>query len=220
MSPDSKPKSSNRKSKLKDSTIVITVRIDEELNEIIEKNRLKLGISKADFIRNYLEMAKYLVINPDKTIKSLHNRDFIIIKKSLLKKLIEVMDEKEQMELGIKVARFITDIATLQGELDNIDYKLDLCEHLGFFPKLIDDEKYILFSRKFGPKKFIEAFVYKLIKYEPKYVYDTRFTEENIKSQSKIKSAHTKELQQVERLSSHYSFEFAKISEDEDDKSE
>jgi len=220
MSPDSKPKSLNRKSKLKDSTIVITVRIDEELNEIIEKNRLKLGISKADFIRNYLEMAKYLVINPNKTIKSLHNRDFIIIKKSLLKKLIEVMDEKEQMELGIKVARFITDIATLQGELDNIDYKLDLCEHLGFFPKLIDDEKYILFSRKFGPKKFIEAFVYKLIKYEPKYVYDTRFTEENIKSQSKIKSAHTKELQQVERLSSHYSFEFAKISEDEDDKSE
>lgn len=220
MSPDSKPKSLNRKSKLKDSTIVITVRIDEELNEIIEKNRLKLGISKADFIRNYLEMAKYLVINPNKTIKSLHNRDFIIIKKSLLKKLIEVMDEKEQMELGIKVARFITDIATLQGELDSIDYKLDLCEHLGFFPKLIDDEKYILFSRKFGPKKFIEAFVYKLIKYEPKYVYDTRFTEENIKSQSKIKSAHTKELQQVERLSSHYSFEFAKISEDEDDKSE
>ena len=51
-------------------------------------------------------------------------------------------------------------------------------------------------------------------------MYDTRFTEENIKSQSKIKSAHTKELQQVERLSSHYSFEFAKISEDEDDKSE
>jgi len=212
MSPDSKPKSSNRKSKLKDSTIVITVRIDEELNEIIEKNRLKLGISKADFIRNYLEMAKYLVINPNKTIKSLHNRDFIIIKKSLLKKLIEVMDEKEQMELGIKVARFITDIATLQGELDNIDYKLDLCEHLGFFPKLIDDENYILFSRKFGSKKFIEAFVYKLIKYEPKYVYDTRFTEENIKSQSKIKSAHTKELQPVERLSSHYSFEIAKIA--------
>ena len=119
------------------------------------------------------------------------------------------------MELGVKTARFINDIATIQGKLDDIEYKLDLCEHLGFFPKLIDEENYIQFPKKFGPKKFIEAFVYKLINHEPKYEFDLRFTEENIKGQSKIESAYKKALQPEERLSSHYSFEIAKIGEED-----
>ena len=38
----------------KNSTNVITVRIDEELDQNIEKMRSKLGMSKADFIRKYL----------------------------------------------------------------------------------------------------------------------------------------------------------------------
>ena len=211
-----KKKISDRKKKLKDSTSVITVRIDDDLNNHIEKLRSKLGISKADFIRNYLEMSKYLIIQ-NNAIKSLNNRDFIVIKKSLVRKLINAMGEKEQMELGVKTARFINDIAELQGEIDNIEYKLDLCEHLGFFSKLLDNENYIWFSKKFGPKKFVEAFVYKLINYEPKYEYDTRFTEENIKNQSKINAAYEKQIQLNEyRSSSHYCFEFAKIPEEED----
>ncbi len=209
-----KPISERKKNPI-NSTSVITVRIDEDLNENIEKLRSKLGISKADFIRNYLEMSKYLIIQ-NNAIKSLNNRDFIVIKKSFIKKLLESLDEREQMDLGVDLARFINDIATIQGKLDDIEYKLDLCEHLGFFPKFIDEENYILFSKKFGPKKFIEAFVYKLINYEPKSEYDTRFTEENIKAQSKIESAHAKALQPVERLMSHYSFDIAKIHEEED----
>jgi len=218
MSPNPAQKSSTGKKsalELKESTSVITVRIDNELNNVIEKLRSNLGISKANFIRNYLEMSKYLIIQ-NNTIKSLNNRDLVVIKKSFVRKLIEAMDEKEQMEMGVKIARFINDIATIQGKLDDIEYKLDLCEHLGFFPKLIDEENYILFSKKFGPKKFIEAFVYKLINYELKSEYDTRFTEENIKTQSKINSAYTKALQPVERLSSHYSFEIAKRFGEED----
>ena len=218
MSPNPAQKSSTGKKsalELKESTSVITVRIDNELNNVIEKLRSNLGISKANFIRNYLEMSKYLIIQ-NNTIKSLNNRDLVVIKKSFVRKLIEAMDEKEQMEMGVKTARSINDIATIQGKLDDIEYKLDLCEHLGFFPKLIDKENYILFPKKLGPKKFIEAFVYKLINHEPKYEYDIRFTEENIKAQSKIKSAYDKTLQPVERLSSHYTFEIAKIGEEED----
>ncbi|MFX1308597.1 MAG: hypothetical protein ACFE8C_02790 [Promethearchaeota archaeon] len=198
----------------KSSTVVITVRIEEDLNQNIEKIRSKLGISKADFIRKYLDMSKYLVIQ-NNLLKSLNNRDFILIKKSFLRKLLEGLEETEQMEMGLKSARFINDIARLQGQIDNIEYKLDLCEHLGFFPKFIDEEKYILISKKFGPRKFIEAFTYKLINHEPKFNFDMRFTEETISSQSKIRTSYEKLIQPIERSSSHFSFEFAKIPEEE-----
>jgi len=205
---------SDRHNKLRDSTSVITVRIDEDLNQNIEKIRSKLGISKADFIRKYLDMSKYLLLQ-NNSLKSLNDRDFILVKKSFLRKLIEGLDETEQIIMGLKTARFINDIARLQGQIDNIEYKLDLCEHLGFFTKFIDEENYILFSKKFGPRKFIEPFVYKLVNHEPKFYYDTRFTEEIISSQSKIRTSYEKLIQPVERSSSYYSFEFAKIPEEE-----
>ena len=198
----------------KKPTTVITVRIEEELNQYIEKIRSKLGISKADFIRKYLDMSRY-VVTQNNTIKSVNDRDLIIMKKSLLRKLIEGLNEIEQMELGVKTARFINDIATIQGNLDNIGYKLDLCEHLGFFSKLIDDENYIWFSKKFGPKKFIEAFVYKLVNYEIKYEYDTRFTEEAIDNNKSLRAQYTKNINPQIRSSTHYCFEFAKIPEEE-----
>lgn len=198
----------------KKPTTVITVRIEEELNQYIEKIRSKLGISKADFIRKYLDMSRY-VVTQNNTIKSVNDRDLIIMKKSLLRKLIEGLNEIEQMELGLKTARFINDIATIQGNLDNIEYKLDLCEHLGFFSKLIDDENYIWFNKKFGPKKFIEAFVYKLVNYELKYEYDTRFTEEAIDNNKSLRAQYTKNINPQIRSSTHYCFEFAKIPEEE-----
>ncbi len=205
---------SDRSDKLGDSTSVITVRINEDLNQNIERIRSKLGISKADFIRKYLDMSKYLLLQ-NNALKSLNDRDFILVKKSFHRKLIEGLDETEQIKMGLKTARFINDIARLQGQIDNIEYKLDLCEHLGFFTKFIDEENYILFSKKFGPRKFIEAFVYKLINHEPKFNYDERFTEEIIGSQSKIRTSYEKLIQPVERSSSYYSFEFAKIPEEE-----
>ena len=190
------------------------MRIEEELNQYIEKIRSKLGISKADFIRKYLDMSKYIVTQ-NNTIKSVNDRDLIVIKKSLIRKLIEGLDEEEQMESGVKTARFINDIATIQGNLDNINYKLDLCEHLGFFSKLIDEENYIWFSKKFGPKKFIEAFAYKLVNYEPKFEYDIRFTEEAISNNKSLRAQYNKNINPQVRSSTHYCFEFAKMPEEE-----
>jgi len=198
----------------KNSTSVITVRIDEELDHNIEKMRSKLGMSKADFIRKYLDMSKYLVIQ-NNAIKSLNNRDFIILKKSTFRKLVEPLNETKQMELGNKLARFINDIARLEGQIDNIGYKLDLCEHLGLFPKFIDKENYILISKKLGPKKFVEIFLFKLINYDPKDTYD--FTEEEMKSSKSLRAQYKKEIGPVDRSSSHYSYEFAKIPEIEEE---
>ncbi len=125
---------SKMKTKLDKSTSVITVRIDKDLFEDIEKHREDLGISKADFIRKYLEMSKYISIQ-NKTIKSLDESELIIIKKGYLRKLIEVMDEKEQMEFGIKIAKYINNIASMEKNSEDLIYKLDLCEHLGFLKK-------------------------------------------------------------------------------------
>ena len=81
-----------------DSTSVITVRIDKELNKTLDDHCTNLRISKANLIRSYLEMAKYLVVDRG-AIRSLDNRDLLIVKKNFLKKLpIENTHYNKQLE--------------------------------------------------------------------------------------------------------------------------
>ena len=134
--------------------------------------------------------------------------------KENLKSIDDKLDEAKQMELGNKLARFINDIARLEGQIDYIDYKLELCEHLGLFPKFIDKENYILFSNKFGPEKFVEAFVYKIINYSPEDDYDMDFTTAGIEKDSKRKKDYNKKIGPIERAKSYYAFEFARIKEE------
>jgi hypothetical protein len=202
----------DRRSKLQESTNVITVRIDEELHTHIDKSKERLGISKADFIRNYLELSKY-IIKQKGSIKSLNDRDFIIIKRSYLRKLIENEPEEEQINLGNKLGNFINDIARINGKLDDMKYKLDLCDNLGFFPHFIDDENYILIDKKFGSQKFVEAFTWRIFNQPDDFNPD--WVASKIETQSKIRTAYNNKVQPIERSSSHYSFEFAKLLETE-----
>ena len=196
----------------KEVTSVLTVRISKELDQILEEIKDKRGITKANVIRNYLEMAKYMIIDQD-SIRSIDDRDLISIKKSTFRKLLNNLGEETQMEWGVKFARFINDLARLQGQLDSIDYKLDLCMHLGFFNKFIDKENYILFSNKFGPEKFIEAFVYKIFNYSPEDDYDMDFTTAGIEKDSKRKKDYLKKIGPIERAKSYYAYEFARLEE-------
>jgi len=197
----------------KEETSVLTVRISKELDQILDKIKDRKGISKASLIRYYLEMAKYIIVD-NGSIRSLDERDMITIKKKTFKKYLRLFEEEMQMDQGVKFARFINDLARVQGKLDDIGYKLDLCEHLGFFPKFVDEDNYILITNKFGPKKFIEAFVYKLIHHDPEIEYDYTFTEEA--ENGKRKSAYLKTIQPVDRAASYYAFEFAKIESEEE----
>jgi predicted DNA-binding protein len=199
----------------KEETSVLTVRISKELDQILDKIKERKGISKATIIRYYLEMAKYILIDIG-AIRSLDEREMIMIKKKKFKKYLKSFEEEEQMREGVKFARFINDLARVQGKLDDIHYKLDLCEHLGFFPKFIDEENYILFTNKFGPKKFVEAFAYKLIHHDPEMEYDFSFTEEALESSKKM-GAYQKFIQPVARAATYYAFEYAKIPEVEEE---
>ena len=191
----------------KENTSIITVRIDEELKLNIDRIREKLGISKAVLIRNYLEMSKY-IIKQKSSIQSLNTRDMVIVKKSYLRKLIEKEEESDQIIFGENLARFVNDIATIKNKTDDINYKLDLCDHLGFFPREIDDDNYILVLKKFGPKRFVEAFIWSLFKQKK---FNPRFTEDDFKGSKSLTQQYNREVHPIKRSSSHYSFEFAKV---------
>ncbi|MFX1376179.1 MAG: hypothetical protein ACFFA0_10225 [Promethearchaeota archaeon] len=203
----SQPKKRNES---KDSSVVITVRIDEQLNSGLEKIKRDLGISKANIIRNYLEFSQ-CVIKQKNSIKSLDDQDFIIIMRSFLREIIEKIEEPEQILLGDKLARFINSISLIKNRVDDLNFKLDLCNNLGFFRKYIDDQSYVLISKKFGPKKFVEAFTWQLFK---KKEFNSRYTEEELKGSKSLTQQYKKEIHPVDRISSYYSFEFAKIPEE------
>lgn len=149
------------------------------------------------------------------SIRTLDDRDFIMIKTKIFKKFLKSYKIEEQIEYGLKFAQFINDLARLQGRIDDIEYKLEICQHLGFFPKFVDDDNYILFSNKFGPKKFVEAFVYKLINHDPNTEYDINFTDENIESKKALKQDYNKKIGPIYRAESYYAFEFAKLEKEE-----
>jgi len=190
---------------------VITIRIDHNLNDNLNKIKERLGVSKADLIRAYLDMSKF-IIKQKGSIKSLNNRDFIIVKRSYVKKLVENMDEDEQIRLGDKLARFINDIARINGKEEDIKYKLEFCDNLGFFTNFIDEENYLLITKEFGPQKFVESFLWRIFynkEMNPSYI------EEEMKGNKSLRAKYKNEIQPINRSSSHYSFEFAKVIESE-----
>ncbi len=197
----------SQKKESKSNQKIITIRIDSELNDHLDYMRNRLGVSKADLIRNYLELSKY-VLKQKSSIKSLNNRDFIIIKRSYLRKIITKLNEEEQIKLGDKLARFINDIGRINGKEDDIEYKLNLCDSLGFFPFFSDKENSILITKKFGPQRFVEAFTYRLFK---KKEFNPRFIEEELKGSKSLRDQYNKEIQPENKTSSHYSYKFANI---------
>ncbi len=207
--PDLASSLSEKQTPLKKSSVVITVRIDEELNNNLDEIKKDLGVSKADLIRNYLELSNCL-IKQKNSVKSLDDRDFIIIKRSYLRKLIETVEQEQQISLGDKFARFINAIALIKNRADDLDFKLDMCNNLGFFRKYIDNQNYVLISKKFGPMKFVEAFTWRLFMNKE---FNPRYTEEELKGSKSLTQQYNKEIQKADRISSYYSFEFAKMSE-------
>ena len=74
-----------------------------------------------------------------------------------------------------------------------------------------------MISKKFGPKKFVEAFIFKLIKYDPKFEYNLRYTEEELENNKSLRQQYKKDIKYIDRSASHYSYEFANISEVEEE---
>ncbi|MFX1275991.1 MAG: hypothetical protein ACFFBP_17335 [Promethearchaeota archaeon] len=190
---------------------VLTIRIDNDLDHIINEICERKSITKASLIRNYLEMIKYVLIYQNSFLSS-NNNDLLILKRSFFKSILSKFDEDLQIDLGIELAQFINDLARLEGNFENIEFKLDLCEHYGLFPKFIDRENYILISHKFGPQKFVEAFMYQLIKMGTEQDFDKSWTEEELSKSKDARKSYKQSVNPIVRDSTHYSFEFAKIS--------
>ncbi|MFO8017316.1 MAG: CopG family transcriptional regulator [Promethearchaeia archaeon] len=203
-----------KKKKNKKKSAVITIRIDAELDERLNKISDSKQLSKAALIRNYLNLARFFVIDYN-SITSLNKNELLLLKRNYLKDLLENMDQIAQIDMGEDLGRFINDLARLQGKLPDIEFKLDMCQAYGFFPKFIDNEGYILFPKQFGTKKFVESFVWRLITMGNKGDFDKDYTEENIEDSRRTRSSYYDDIQPVRRDATHYAFEFARLKEGE-----
>lgn len=214
VSSKTKKNSENKKEKSRNSA-VLTIRIDNSLDEIFNQIGEEKRLPKSTIIRDYLEMARYFAINR-KSIRSINENDLIILKRNFFFSLLEGMDELHQIELGSRLGHYINDVARIQGKLEDVEYKLDLCEKHGFFQKFLDAENYILVSKKFGPKRFVEAFVWILLTKGEEGDFNRSFTESEMTKSSKTKRSYYDTIQPIKRDASHYSFEFAKIRKEEE----
>jgi hypothetical protein len=213
MTPSNSEKNKKKSSK---KTAVVTIRIDADLDEELDFISENKQLSKAALIRNYLNLAKFFVIDHNSIISSNKN-ELLLLKRNYFKNLLENMDEKIQIDMGEELGQFINDLARLQGKLDDIEFKLGLCQAYGFFPKFIDRAGYILFPKQFGTKKFVEAFVWRLITMGNKGDFDKDFTEENIEDSRRTRSSYYDTIQPVRRDATHYAFEFARIKDEGSD---
>ena len=201
MSKDSEPKK---------PTKVITIRIDRELNDNLDRMKDRMGITKNSLIKNYLELSKYFLKHKS-TIRSLNDRDLVVIKRSFLRNLIEQLDETKQLNFGDKIGRFINDIARIYGKHDDLEFKIDFCDNLGFFNNLLDENNYVLVEKKFGPPKFAEAFLWRL--FEQKEL-NPNYIEEEMKGNKSLRQKYKNQMKQLDISSSHYSYEFAKVDKE------
>ena len=190
-------------------TKVITIRIDKELNDQLDKMHKRMGISKTRLIKNYLELSKYL-IKQKSALQSLNDRDLVVVKRSFLRNLIERLKESEQLNFGDKLGVLINDIARIYGKQEDIRYKVDFCDNLGFFSSILDDDNNLLVVKKLGPKKFVEAFLWRL--FEQKEL-NPNYIEEEIEGNKSLRQKYKSQIKELDISSSHYSYEFAKIPE-------
>jgi len=191
-------------------TKVITIRIDEDLNDNLDRMKDRMGITKNSLIKNYLELSKYFLKHKS-TIRSLNDRDLVVIKRSFLRNLIKKLDETEQLEFGDKVGQFINDIARIYGKQEDLEFKIDFCDNLGFFNNLLDDSNYVLVEKKFGPSKFAEAFLWRL--FEQKEL-NPNYIEDEMSKNKSLRQKYKNQIKQLEISSSHYSYEFARINKE------
>lgn len=172
-----------------------------------------MGISKTSLIKNYLELSKYL-IKQKSALQSLNDRDLVVVKRSFLRNLIERLEESEQLNFGDKLGVLINDIARIYGKQEDIRYKVDFCDKLGFFSSILDDDNNLLVVKKLGPKKFVEAFLWRL--FEQKEL-NPDYIEEEMKGNKSLRQKYKNQIKALDISSSHYSYEFAKIPENNND---
>ncbi|MHA1257007.1 MAG: hypothetical protein ACTSPS_15565 [Promethearchaeota archaeon] len=194
----------------KKQTKVITIRIDQELNENLDRMKERMGINKNSLIKNYLELSKYFLKHKS-TIQSLNDRDLVVVKRSFLRDIIKCLKETEQINFGDKLGEFINDIARIYGKQEDLQYKIDFCDNLGFFNNLLDESNYVLVEKKFGPAKFAEAFLWRL--FEQKEL-NPNYIEEEMKGNKSLRQKYKNQIKQLEISSSHYSYEFARIDKE------
>ncbi len=69
----------------------------------------------------------------------------------------------------------------------------------------------MLTTKKFGPKKFVEAFLWRLFKQKE---LNSNYIEEEMKGNKSLRQKYKSEIKVLDISSSHYSFEFAQLKKE------
>ncbi len=192
----------------------ITVRIDSdmesELNFIAENI---LNEKKGNVIRKFLSLAEILAINNDGSIRGYNNRLLMILKKETIQRIISKVDEELQVDFGDEMARYINDICRLKGE-STLEYKLRLCNRLGWLVPFYDKNFNTQIPHDFGPEDFVKAFCYRLVN-EKKM--NLKYLSTNLTSDKAAKKEFERIFGKGEKgenaISNHYSFTFMHLRE-------
>lgn len=189
----------------------ITVRISSDLEEQLKFIAEKiLNDKKGSVIRNFLSLAEILAIHNDGTIRGYNNRSLMVLKQETIQNILSKLDEKSQMDLGDDMALYVNDICRIKGDF-SLEYKLKLCNRLGWFLLIFDSNRNIQIPHEFGPENFVKSFCYRLVN-EKKM--PMRFLSENISS-DKIKKEYERVFGKGENApSDYYTFTFMHLREE------
>jgi len=189
----------------------ITVRISSDLIKQLKFISEKiLNDKKGSVIRNFLSLAEILAIHNDGTIRGYNNRSLMVLKQETIHNILSKLDEISQMDLGDDMALYVNDICRIKGDF-SLEYKLKLCNRLGWFLLILDSNRNIQIPHEFGPENFVKSFCYRLAN-EKKM--PMRFLSENISS-DKIKKEYERVFGKFENApSDYYTFTFMHLREE------
>ncbi|TFF88805.1 MAG: hypothetical protein EU548_08395, partial [Promethearchaeota archaeon] len=199
--------------KQKEDTLEIKIKIGNDLLSNLKEQSQMRGITVEHLMKEYLELSNSIMKHHN-SLKSLNDNSLIILKKQFFKSIISEFRDDYLIERGKEMGQFINNLARVQGKVDDIPHKLELCELYGFFPKKVDDEGYILIDKSFGPRRFVESCTWYLITMGEQGEFDKEFTTRGIEDSNKIYRAYKNKILPVFRDSGYYAFEFARIHPD------
>ena len=189
----------------------ITVRIDSDMeNELKFIAENILNEKKGNVIRKFLSLSEIFAINNDGSIRGYNNRLLMILKQETIQIILSKSDEELQVEFGDEMAQYVNDICRIKGE-SNLEYKLRLCNRLGWLVPFYDKNLNVQIPHEFGPEDFVKAFCYQLV-HEKKM--GLKYLSKNLTS-DKGKKEFEKIFGKGENATSgHYSFTFMHLREE------
>lgn len=143
-----------------------TIRIDDDLEKQLERVGDRLNLKPATVARNYLQLAKYLLVKSDLETNSYDNTPMMMLPIEIFQTMEDLIrvnrgTYEKEIDLGDKFGIVINTNCEFANITDPIE-KLKLAEGWGWF-KLSVIDNYLAIPRTFGSLNTVNALVYRIV---------------------------------------------------------